>query len=205
VKTNLARQFNQRFPELASSFKDRSLWSIGYYVGSVGKASKKAAQQYIDNQGPHHGVRDKEAIEIMRWVNPKPPNLRAAHATFDLSYHVVLVTTGRREVFDKDIAPEFFEALVKFSEDQGFYIERMSLLSDHMHLLVKLVPSMSIEACVLGLMNHSWQFMTERYYGVLKATGAYNVWTESFYVSTVGEATTAQIKSFLGRKQGTTG
>jgi len=125
--------------------------------------------------------------------------------TFNLNEHVVLVTSARRDVFDKYIAPGLFEAMAKFSEAEGFYIERMSVLSDHMHLLLKLVPSMSIEACVLGLMNHSWQFMTERYYGVLKSAGAYNVWTESFYVSTVGEATTAQIKSFLGRKQGTAG
>jgi len=66
VKTNLAREFNQRFAELATTFKDRALWSIGYYVGSVGKASKKVARQYIDHQGQHHGVPDKESIEVMR-------------------------------------------------------------------------------------------------------------------------------------------
>jgi len=75
----------------------------------------------------------------------------------------------------------------------------MSLLYDHIHLLVKTTPSLSIRSCVEDVMNHSWRFMMDRYSGVLKNTGGYNVWTESFYVSTVGQATTAQIKNFLNR------
>jgi len=79
----------------------------------------------------------------------------------------------------------------------GFYIERMSLLYDHIHALLKITPSLCIRDCVEDLMNKTWRFMMDRYEGVLKNTGAYNVWTQSFYVSTVGHSTTAQVKSFL--------
>jgi len=47
-------------------------------------------------------------------------------------------------------------------------------------------------------MNHSWRFMTHRYSGVPEEHEAYNVWTESFYASTVRHATTAQINAFFG-------
>jgi len=192
----MAREFNLQFP---STSRDRSVWSIGYYVGSVGKASKISAQRYIDNQGKHHGIRDLASREVMRWSNPHPPRLRAAHATFELSYHVVLVTTARISVFDQYIAPKLFNAMVAISETEGFYIERASLLYDHIHMLIKLTPSLSVRACIQEMMAGTWRFMMERYTGVLKNTGAYNLWTESFYVSTVGHATTAQIKSFLSR------
>ena len=192
----MAREFNLQFP---STSRDRSVWSIGYYVGSVGKASKISAQRYIDNQGKHHGIRDLASREVMRWSNPHAPRLRAAHATFELSYHVVLVTTARISVFDQYIAPKLFNAMVAISETEGFYIERASLLYDHIHMLIKLTPSLSVRACIQEMMAGTWRFMMERYTGVLKNTGAYNLWTESFYVSTVGHATTAQIKSFLSR------
>lgn len=198
-KGNLSREFNLRFAELALTFKDRALWAHGYYVRSVGKASRQAAQQYIDNQGEHHGIRNKQTAEIMRWVNPKPCGLQAAHADFDLSYHLVLVTSRRKEVFDEYIAPGLFRRLADYAETEGFYIERMSLLPDHTHLLVKTTPSASIKTCVLGLMNDSWAFMNDRYAGVLKATEAYNLWTESFWIGTVGDRTTAMIKSFLSK------
>src|SRR5262249_26328874 len=155
---------------------------------SVGKASKKSAERYVSSQGEHHGIRDKESCEIMRWVNPEPANMRAAHVTFDLSYHVVMVTSRRADIFDEYIAPHLFKAITDVSKAKGFYVERMSLLYDHIHALVKLTPSLRIRDCVQDMMNHSWQFMMDRYSGVLKNTGAFNVWTESFYVSTVGNA-----------------
>ena len=103
-------------------------------------------------------------------------------------------------MFDEQIAPGLFETLRLVSVTRGFHIERMSLMYDHVHMLLKLTPTLGIKECVLELMNQSWRFMADRYAGVLKYTGAYNVWSESFYVSTVGDATTAQIKSSLGRK-----
>jgi putative transposase len=197
LKSNLARQFNLQMPDFEREPSQGPLWSIGYYVGSVGKASKISTQRYIDSQGEHHGIRDKQSRDTMRWINPEPPNLRAAHVTFDLSYHVVLVTSARTDVFDRQIAPDFFRAMTAVSREKGFYIERMSLLYDHVHALVRATPSLGIRDCVQDMMNHSLQFMIDRYAGVLKSTKAYNLWTESFYVSTVGQATTAQIKSFL--------
>src|SRR5262249_29039021 len=153
LKSNLAREFNLQVADVKGETKDRSLWSIGYYVGSVGKASKKAAERYINNQGEHHGIRDKESQEIMRWINPQPPALRAAHVTVDLSYNVVLVTSARAEVFDQHIAPGLFNAMIDLSESNGFYIERMSLLYDHIHALIKMTPSLSIRDCVQDMMN----------------------------------------------------
>jgi putative transposase len=196
LKSNLARRFNL---DLREKDRNHPLWSIGYYAGSVGKASKTSAQRYIDNQGEHHGIRNKTSREIMRWVNPELADLTAEHSTFDLSYHTVLVASKRTDVFDQYIAPQLFKVITEVARANGFYIERMSLLYDHIHLLVKTTPSLSIRSCVEDVMNHSWRFMMDRYSGVLKNTGGYNVWTESFYVSTVGQATTAQIKNFLNR------
>jgi REP element-mobilizing transposase RayT len=40
--------------------------------------------------------------------------------------------------------------------------------------------------------------MEKNYLGILKNTGAWNVWQPSFYAATVGEYTTAQVKNFCG-------
>lgn len=194
VKGNISREFNLQMPPGG----DRSVWSIGYYVGSRGKASRLSAQKYLDRQGEHHGIRQETVRELMRWINPDGPQLQASHVTFDLSYHVVLATHRRAEVFDDEIAPGHFSCMVDVADTNGFYIERMSLLYDHIHALIKLKPSQAIRDCVEELMNGSWRFMNDRYAGVLKYSGAYDLWTQSFYVSTVGNATTAQVKAFLG-------
>ena len=202
IKANTARSLNHEFPELAASLKDRSLWAIGYFVRSIGKASRPAAQSYIDNQAIHHGLRSKRVAEIMRWVNPQTCTLRATHADFDLSYHVVIVSARRAEVFDAEIAPRLFSRIAAYASSEGFYLERASLQADHLHILLKTTPTIGISTCVEGLMNDSLAFMNERYWGVLKATNAPELWTPSYYVGTVGDRTTAQIKGFLGQPLG---
>ena len=169
-------------------------------VASAKRAARRLSSILItNNQAEHHGIRNKQTAEIMRWVNPKPCSLQAAHADFDLSYHLVLVTSRRKDVFDEVIAPGLFRRLADYGEAEGFHLERMSLLPDHTHLLVKITPSANIKTSVLGLMNDSWEFMNERYAGVLKGADAYQLWTESFYIGTVGDRTTAMIKSFLSK------
>ena len=55
-KCNLAREFNLQDRNVNREASESSLWSIGCCFGSVGKASKKSAEQYINNQGEHHGI-----------------------------------------------------------------------------------------------------------------------------------------------------
>jgi len=74
----------------------------------------------------------------------------------------------------------------------------MSLLPDHVHLILEAVPSKSIDEIALALVNNTAYWMGKHYWGVLKQTGAWDVWQPSYYAGTVGEYTTAQVKRFLG-------
>ena len=66
------------------------------------------------------------------------------------------------------------------------------------HLIIEAVPNVSVNDCALALLNNTQQWMEKRYWGVLKETGAWEVWQPSFYAGTVGEYSTAQVKRFLG-------
>ena len=73
----------------------------------------------------------------------------------------------------------------------------MSLLPDHMHMIIEGIPSVRVEEYALAIMNNAQYWMTKQYAGVLKETGAWDVWQPSYYAGTVGEFTTAQVSSFL--------
>jgi transposase IS200 family protein len=47
--------------------------------------------------------------------------------------------------------------MLKVASKRGFALEEVSVLPDHVHLLVKLPPKISIENCALSLMNNSQQ------------------------------------------------
>ena len=50
----------------------------------------------------------------------------------------------------------------------------------------------------MAITNNTQYWMTKNYGGVLKETGAWNVWQPSYYAGTVGEFTAAQVAKFLG-------
>ena len=53
--------------------------------------------------------------------------------------------------------------LLRVAAKRRFAIDRMSVLPDHVHLILRTVPKMSIEACALALMNNAQHWMTQRF------------------------------------------
>lgn len=78
-----------------------------------------------------------------------------------------------------------------------FVVDRIGVLPDHLHILFEGLPSVSVADYALAIMNNVQHWMTRKYDGVLKETGAWNVWRPSYYSGTVGEYTTMQLASFL--------
>jgi REP element-mobilizing transposase RayT len=63
-----------------------------------------------------------------------------------------------------------FPYVMKVGKKHGFVIDRISLLPDHMHLIFEAIPSLSIQDCVLAILNNTREWMFQRYAGVLKET-----------------------------------
>jgi len=112
-------------------------------------------------------------------------------ASLFFKYHLVLVTDFRIPIFDEVIAPKLFDYVIAIGEKRGFAVDRVTVLPDHVHLLIEAVPSLTIGDCALSLMNNTRHWMENKYWGVLKQANAWDVWRPSFYAGTVGEYTTA--------------
>jgi putative transposase len=198
VKGNLSRQFSSAFPSCLPSYRMPTLWARGYFARSSGKIGADTVRAYVDNQISHHGYRGPWT-EALRFKNPefKSPAFNLAHCLTILQYHLVFVADFRTPIFDEVIAPRLFEYLIAVGKKRGFMIDRMSVLPEHIHVLVEALPSLSVAELALSVVNNTRYWMEKNYWGVLKQTGAWDVWKPSFYAGTTGEYTTAQVRSFL--------
>jgi REP-associated tyrosine transposase len=195
LERKLAREFNATFrPE------ENSIWARGYFAKSSGKVNLARAEAYVESQASHHEYRDEWSKQLS-YRNPafKSPIFNLDHSVCMLDYHLVLTTSQRKAVLDETIAPELFAYIGKVGSKNGFAVERMGLVPDHVHLIIETMPNVSIRQCVLALLNNTQQWMVKRYSGVLKQTDAWDVWQPSYYAGTVGNYSTAQVKRFLGR------
>ncbi len=194
LKGNLDREFSVAHADE----RFRKLFARGYFARSSGKVNLEAAREYVDSQVTHHGY-SGEWTKPLKYRNPafRSPAFPLAHSFCLLNYHLVIATQNRIPIFDEAIAPGLFKCAICVGEKHGFAIERMGLLPDHFHLLIEAKSNVAVEQCVRSLLDNTRDWMEQRYHGVLKETNAWDVWQPSYYAGTVGEYTTAQVKSFL--------
>ncbi|MBZ5536451.1 MAG: IS200/IS605 family transposase [Acidobacteriia bacterium] len=185
-------------PNLASVCElEPPVWACGFLAKSTGRVNRAAVRQYLKAQSEHHGYAGRLHPPVFRYHAVQRRPLLAAHAFFELSHHVVMATQYRRGVFDAFTAEALGNYWLKVAEKREFAIDEMSILPEHAHLLMRIVPKTSVESCVLALMNNGQYFMAKHFPEVLVRAGMERLWEDSAYAGTCGEFTTALMRKFL--------
>jgi len=173
------------------------LWARGYLARSAGRVNVQAVKEYLATQAEHHGYANRVLPPVFRFKEETPKLLTTAHASFELSHHFVFATRFRRGVF----ASTTGEALVKYWTNvaalRGFAIDQVTVLPDHVHLLVRITPKITVEEVALSLMNNGQYFVAKHFPLTLVEAKIDQLWQPSAYAGTCGEVTTALLKAFL--------
>jgi len=103
----------------------------------------------------------------------------------------------RAGVFDSTLGKALGQYWLRVAAKRGFAIDCQSVLPEHIHLLVRTVPMMSIEECALSLLNNRQHFVHQNQPQSLVQAGIEQLWQSSAYAGTCGKVTTALVKSFL--------
>ena len=178
----------------------KPVWARGYFASSVGSMRISAVRHYLEHQPEHHGYTARMLPPVYRYRAHEPVTLTAVHCSFSLIHHLVFATRKRRGVFDSRLGQRLSEYWLREAAARGFAIDQISVVPDHVHLIVRIVPSMSIEECALMLMNNGQHFVARFYPQVLVDVGLDQLWESSAYAGTCGEFTTAFVKAWLRRR-----
>jgi len=191
IKTNSSRECTHQF-NLA-----KPVWARGFLAKSVGHVRIGAVRKYLEQQSKHHGYDSRVLPPVYRYRAHQPVKLQAAHASFELSHHLVLATCQRKGIFTSDLGRALSDYWLRVAAIRGFAVDQISVVPDHVHLLVRIVPKMSIDECALMLMNNGQHFIGKNYPQPLVEAGVNQLWEASAYAGTCGEFTTALIKAWL--------
>ncbi len=191
IKANASRELSIRL-ELP-----KPVWGRGYLARSTGRMRIDAVREYLANQSEHHGYANRINPPVYHYRAPKPKELRSAHAIFDLSHHLVVSTERRQGFFSAESGESLCNYWLRVADARNFAIDQISVVPDHIHSVVRIVPSMSIEECAFLLMNNGQHFMGKSYPEEFVKVGIDQLWQPSAYAGTCGEITTALLKSWL--------
>ena len=187
LKCNSARELSVPIP----------LWASGYAARSSGRMRISAVRAYLEKQATHHGYANRALPPIFRYRAQSPVILPANHASFDLSHHLVFSTKHRKGVFTSTVGRALTEYWLRVAAKRELAIDQISIVPDHLHMIVRIVPKVSVEEVALSLMNNGQYFMGKHYPGLLLANGMDQLWNASAYAGTCGDLTTGLIMKWL--------
>ena len=193
---------NQRVAKVIQTLKTNTsrkarFWARGYLARSVGRARIGAVRRYLENQAEHHGYDLKQVYRYR--VRPRR-KLSANHAFFDLSHHLVLSTRWRKDILSFALGRALTKYWLRVAVERHFAIDQVSTVPDHIHMIVRIVPSMSIEECALLLMNNGQYFMAKNYPQVLIEARVDQLWQPGAYAGTCGRFPTGLMQRWLVEK-----
>ena len=107
-----------------------------------------------------------------------------SHVRWDCKYHVVIVPKYRRRKLYGRVKKEVGEILRELSRQRGVEILEGKLMSDHVHMCLRIPPKFSV-AFVIGFLKGKSAVIIHRRTGNKRVTGL-NFWSRGYCVSTVG-------------------
>ena len=110
-----------------------------------------------------------------------------AHTKWNCNYHIVFAPKYRRQVIYGKLKKDIGKILRDLCARKGVEIIEAELCNDHVHMLVKIPPKMSISSFMGYLKGKSTLMIFERHANLKYKYGQRKFWCRGNYVDTVGK------------------
>ena len=112
-----------------------------------------------------------------------------SHTRWNCKYHIVFAPKYRRQILYKDKQKEIGRILRQLCEWKEVQILEAETCPDHIHMLVKIPPKISVAGFMGYLKGKSSLMMYEKFGNLKFKYGNKNFWCRGYYVDTVGKNT----------------
>ena len=119
-----------------------------------------------------------------------------AHTKWMCKYHIVFTPKYRRKAIYGQYREDLKEIIKILCKYKGVEIIEGHMMPDHVHLLVSILPRISVSSFMGYLKGKSALMMFDRHANLKYKYGNRHFWAEGYYVSTVG-LNEATIKKYI--------
>ena len=114
---------------------------------------------------------------------------------YSCKYHVVWCPKYRRKVLVNGIAVRLKELIEEICCELRIDVIEMEIMPDHVHLLMEVDPQFGIHKAVKQIKGSTSRILRQEF-GTLRSRLP-SLWTNSYFVSTVGVAPLSVIKQYI--------
>jgi len=117
------------------------------------------------------------------------------HVFYSCKYHVVWCPKYRRKVLVDSVAQRLAQIIGEVFQEHEAEVLSLEIQPDHVHLLVECDPQFGIHRLVKLLKGRSSRLLRQEFPSL--TTRMPTLWTNSYFVSTVGGAPLATIRQYI--------
>jgi|SRR5450755_460754 putative transposase len=114
---------------------------------------------------------------------------------YSCKYHVVWCPKYRRKVLVEDMAERLKQIISEACQEHQAELVRLEIMPDHVHLVVECDPQFGIHRLVRLIKGRSSRVLRQEFPSL--KTRMPTLWTNSYFVSTVGGAPLSVIKQYI--------
>ena len=115
--------------------------------------------------------------------------------TYSCKYHVIWCSKYRRKVLVEEVGQLLKELIVGVASELRVDIIEMEIMPDHVHLLLEVDPQFGIHRAVKNIKGKTSRILRAEFISL--RTRLPSLWTNSYFVATVGEAPLEVIKQYI--------
>ena len=109
-----------------------------------------------------------------------------SHTKWNCQYHIVFTPKYRRKVIYNKLRVDIGRYLRRLCDYQDVEIVEANACSDHIHMLIKIPPKLSVSKFMGYLKGKSSLMIFEEHANLKYNYGNRHFWSEGYFVSTVG-------------------
>ena len=117
------------------------------------------------------------------------------HAVYNCSYHLIWCPKYRRKVLVNGIDVRLKILLKEKATSHGWLIEKMEVMSDHVHVFIKATPHDAPVYIVAQLKGYTSRILRAEYPKLKSRLPS--LWTRSYYCETIGHISEKTIKKYI--------
>ena len=117
------------------------------------------------------------------------------NVVYSCKYHVVFCPKYRRRVLVDGVDERFKEIARQVADEMRFEIIEMEVMPDHVHMLLEVDPQLGIHKAVKRIKGMTSHDLREEFPWLKKRIPS--LWTNSYFVSTVGGAPLSIVKQYI--------
>ena len=110
-----------------------------------------------------------------------------SHTRWECKYHIVFAPEYRRQVIYGKIHEDIYEILTSLCKRKGVKIIEAEWCPDHIHMFVRIPPSIRVSSFMGYLKGKSSLMIFERHANLKYKYGNRHFWCRGYYVDSVGK------------------